>query len=116
MSENVEGTSGSEEIRVLLSTCPPALAEELAGFLVEGRHAACVNILPGVTSIYRWKGKIERDSECLLVIKCSKSVVRDTLAAILEKHPYEVPEVVVLAVEGGNPSYLSWVVESTGQG
>ena len=75
-----------------------------------------MNIVSGVTSIYRWQGKIERDTECLLIIKCPKSCVPDTLAVILEKHPYDVPEVVVLPVHGGNPSYLSWVVESTGEG
>lgn len=106
----------SPGVSVLLSTCPQTEAERLATFLVEGGHAACVNILPQVTSIYRWKGKVERDQESLLVIKCPRANLDQLLTALRSQHPYEVPEILSLEVTGGNPAYLSWVLECAGGG
>ena len=100
------------KIRVLLSTCPQSVAEDLARFLVENRYAACVNIVPQVTSIYRWEGKLCQDAESLLVIKCPKKRAKDAMKALVEKHPYDVPEVVALNVKGGHKDYLDWVVSS----
>ena len=101
-----------KKVCVLLSTCPSQEAERLATFLVEKGHAACVNILPQVTSVYRWEGKIQRDGESLLVIKCPRERAEDVTRALVEEHPYDVPEVIVLKVKGGNPAYLDWVIES----
>ena len=101
---------GEKKVCILLSTCPPEVAEQLATALVEKSHVACVNIVPQVTSIYRWQGKLERGSECLLVIKCAREQVKEVTAALLKEHPYEVPEVLALKVKGGNPAYLDWVV------
>lgn len=101
-----------KKVCVLFSTCPPNEAERLAAFLVEKKYVACVNIIPAVTSIYRWKGNIERDAESLLVIKCARHRVKEVTEALVEEHPYDVPEVIVLKVKGGNPAYLNWVVES----
>ena len=103
-----------QEISVLLSTAPPEAAERLAAFLVEGRLAACVNIVSGVTSVYRWAGNVERSAESLLVIKCPAGRVREVTAALLGAHPYEVPEVVALGVAGANDAYRRWVIESSG--
>jgi periplasmic divalent cation tolerance protein len=101
------------EVRVLLSTCPPADAERLAAFLVERGLAACVNIVPGVTSVYRWEGKVTRDAESLLVIKCPKHRVDEVTKALVEEHPYDVPEVIALKVKGGHAPYLSWVADDS---
>ena len=87
-------------------------AEHIAHELVERRLAACVNILPGVTSVYRWKGQVEKDQELLLVIKTARPRLEALRKAVLALHPYEVPELVALAVEDGHPPYLDWLRES----
>ena len=91
-------------------------ADRLASSLVENRLAACVNVVAGVVSTYRWKGKVERDEERLLVIKTR----RDRLPALKEElvrlHPYEVPELIVLEVEDGLAPYLAWLDESVTTG
>jgi len=104
-----------EPLRALLCTAPPDVAEVLAKRLVERKLAACVNVLPGVRSVYAWKGEVQVDDECLLVVKTRASLVPDVTAAILELHPYDMPEVVALALEGaeGNPAYLAWLVAET---
>lgn len=91
-------------------TCPDRLvAGELATALVERGLAACVNILPGVESVYRWQGKIERDGEILLLIKSDTahfSALEDTISNL---HPYEVPEILAVPVEAGHQPYLEWI-------
>lgn len=108
------GKEGEKEakVRLLLSTCPQGEAEALASFLVESRLAACVNIVPVVTSVYRWEGKLQKEPESLLVIKCPKGTAKAAMKALVERHTYDVPEVIVLAVKGGHPEYLNWVVTS----
>src|SRR2546429_4703898 len=84
-------------------------ARRIAGNLIGQRLAACVNVMPGARSLYRWKGKIEEADECLLVIKSSRDLF-DRLRLELEKaHSYEVPEVVAVPVVDGSPNYLNWV-------
>lgn len=102
-----------KKISVVFCTCPLEHAERLASHLVESSRAACINILPQVTSIYRWEGKINRDSESLLVIKCATETVPELTAALTREHPYDVPEVIALPVEGGNADYLRWVLEES---
>ncbi|XP_071657119.1 divalent-cation tolerance protein CutA-like isoform X2 [Patagioenas fasciata] len=95
-------------------TCPnETVAKELARAMVEKRLAACVNILPHVTSIYSWQGKLEEDGEVLLMIKTRSSRVPALAAFVRSAHPYEVPEVVAVPVTQGNPPYLQWVRDST---
>ena len=103
------------ELRVVLCTCPPDLATGLAGALVDQGLAACVNILPGIRSVYRWQGKVCDDGESLLLIKTRADRVSELTEKILELHPYDVPEVLVLdVVEGeGNPDYLKWVLDES---
>ena len=89
-------------------------AERIARTLVERRLAACVNLVPGLVSIYRWKGAVERDEERLLIIKTRAERLEGLRAALLELHPYELPELVALPIEGGHPPYLAWLDESVG--
>jgi periplasmic divalent cation tolerance protein len=95
---------------IVYTTCGKAEdAERLARCLVEERLAACVNVVPGVRSFYRWKGKIENDTEFLLMIKTARGLV-DQLRQQLEKvHPYELPELIVAPIIDGSPNYLAWL-------
>lgn len=99
----------SPDARVLLSTAPPGAADALARALVEERLAACVNVIPGVRSTYRWEGRVETDEEVLLVIKTVESGLERLVTRLSELHPYEVPEAVALPVGGGSARYLNWV-------
>jgi periplasmic divalent cation tolerance protein len=94
-------------------TCPSAeVADNLAQALIERQFAACVNIVPGITSVYRWQGEICRDSEVLLLVKTSLDVAKRLLKVVEEIHPYEVPEVLWTRVSQGSQSYLDWLTES----
>ncbi|XP_054833044.1 protein CutA [Eublepharis macularius] len=94
-------------------TCPSeGAAKELARSLVERRLAACVNLLPRVTSIYEWKGQIEEDAEVLLMIKTRSSRVPALAEFVRSVHPYEVAEVIAVPIQQGNPPYLQWVLEA----
>lgn len=87
-------------------------AERIAGALVERGLAACVNIVPGVTSVYRWQGRVERDQEHLLVMKTSAARFEELKRHLLELHPYEVPELVAWPLGAGHRAYLDWLDES----
>lgn len=100
-------------VRVVLVTAPPRRARSLARSLVERRVAACVNLVPGVRSVYRWKGRVEEARETLLVAKTSAARLPALLAAVEELHPYEVPEAIALAVDGGLAAWLDWVRQET---
>ena len=96
--------------QIVLCTVPDReSAERIATALVTERLAACVNIVPGITSIYRWKNRIEKDAELLLIIK-THSAVFDTLQDSIRKlHPYELPEVIAVPITDGLPEYLDWI-------
>ncbi|HLY19052.1 MAG TPA: divalent-cation tolerance protein CutA [Bryobacteraceae bacterium] len=94
----------------MFSTCASeAEAGRLAQVLVEARVAACVTILPGARSTYRWQGAIESAAECLLMIKSSRPLFDRLRAALEEAHAYEVPEVLAVPVVDGSPNYLNWL-------
>lgn len=99
--------------RLVLTTAPNAeVAQTLATGLVEASLAACVNILPGVRSVYRWQGNIEVDEELQLFIK-TDAALHDALVAWLgEHHPYDVPEVLAFDVTDGSAGYLAWLAAS----
>ena len=100
----------ASEIRVLLCTVPDTdTGRRIAAQLVEYRLAACVNLLAGVESIYRWRGEVQRDNEALLMIKIRAVDYPEVEAAILELHPYELPEIIAVPLSGGLPAYLEWV-------
>ena len=106
------------QLRVVLSTAPPDQAQPLALALVESGAAACVNLVPGIRSIYRWKGAIANDPETLLVIKTRTDALDALRTALAEHHSYEVPEIVGLGVTGAAQNYADWVaasVESAGE-
>jgi len=88
---------------------------KIADDLISGEYAACVNIVPGLTSIYRWKGDIYKDNELLLIIKSRKSIFNDICSRIKALHPYEVPEIISYDISGGSESYLQWLLDSTGR-
>jgi periplasmic divalent cation tolerance protein len=100
--------------QLTLVTCRNARqGESIARALVEERLAACVNVVPKISSIYRWKGRICRDAECLLVIKSTASKAAKLTARVKELHSYTVPEVIHLPIASGNADYLDWIGEST---
>ena len=97
---------------VALSTVGSAEdADRLARALVERRLAACVNVVPGVVSHYRWKGELQRDEERLLVIKTRTERIEALREALRELHPYELPELVAFEISEGSPAYLKWLDE-----
>jgi periplasmic divalent cation tolerance protein len=96
---------------VLSALGAPPDAERIARALVDERLAACVNIVPGVVSVYRWKGAVEREHELILVIKTIGEKVEDLKARLVELHPYELPEVVVIPIGGGHAPYLAWLAD-----
>lgn len=99
---------------VALSTAPDAESgARIARALVEERLAACVNLVPGVRSIYRWQERIEDEGECLLVIKTRRERVEALDARLRALHPYELPELVALPVAAGSAPYLAWVAGET---
>lgn len=99
---------------ICLSTCPDReTAERIADALVEARLAACVNIVPGVASVYRWQGGIERDDELLLIIKTSQDRMPALREALPRLHPYELPELIAVEARDGLPAYLDWVHAET---
>ena len=104
-------------IKIVVTTMPDsASAQELAKKLVESAAAACVNILPGVTSVYFWEGKLESTSEVLLIIKTSSSGAQPLLQQLKAFHPYQVPEILVLSPEQVSESYGKWVEQSVRAG
>ena len=102
------------EALVVLTNCPDdEVADRIARTLVESGLAACVNRLAPAASIYRWRGAVERATETPLLIKTTRERYVEVEQAIRALHPYEVPEVVAMAVEAGFAPYLRWIVDAT---
>jgi periplasmic divalent cation tolerance protein len=106
----------TDKIVVLCTCASPEDGERLARAVVAGRLAACVNVLPGMRSFYRWKGEIEDASECLLVIKSSRDQFAALSSAIEKLHPYEIPELIALPIVEGSSNYLNWLAVNLQQG
>lgn len=104
----------SERLVVLSSVATAEDAERLARLLVDRRLAACVNIVPGVSSVYRWKGQLEVASERLLVIKTRAERFDALRETLVSQHPYELPEVVALPLADGHAPYLAWLDDAVG--
>jgi len=103
----------SEESILVFSTFPdPEIARRVARILVEEKLAACVNLIPQIESIYRWKGAIETSSEVLALIKSTTWKYQLLEARIRELHPYEVPEIISVRIDSGHTDYLRWIEQS----
>lgn len=104
---------------IVLCTAPAAGsggklgAAALAERLVEESLCACVNVVPGVRSVFRWQGKVDTADEQLLIVKTTAAAASALRARIVQLHPYEVPEVIELRIDGGDERYLRWLAEST---
>ena len=96
--------------QIIFCTCPDqTTSEAIAHLLVEQQLAACVNILPGLTSIYRWQDQLETAEEHLLIIKSTQDQYPAIEQAITLRHPYEMPEIIALPIGQGLPAYLEWI-------
>jgi periplasmic divalent cation tolerance protein len=103
----------SSDVRLVLVTAPLDEAPTLARHLVEERMVACVNLFPGITSIYRWKGQVEEARETVLLVKTTTARLEEVRRRVTQLHSYEVPEFLVLSVESGLDAYLGWVADQT---
>ena len=105
---------GAPEIVIAFSTAPDAAtAERIARALVDEGLIACANLVPGLTSVYRWEGQVHADPEVLLLIKTRRENVPRLKERLPELHPYQVPELVVAPVEDGLAPYCKWVMDET---
>jgi periplasmic divalent cation tolerance protein len=98
---------------VVLSTAPEGQGVALARGIVDSGLAACVNVLPGARSVYRWEGSVHEDPEAVLIMKTTEDRVLELESHVRSAHPYDTPEFVVLAVDSGSEAYLRWVTEVT---
>ena len=104
----------NKDVILTLVTVPDReTADRIAGNLIEKRLAACVNIVPGLTSVYRWKGEICRDDEFLLLIKTTQCIFEQLKVAVREIHPYDLPEIIAVKILDGLEAYLNWVAGET---
>jgi|SRR5215471_18513279 len=104
----------TDKLLVLTTAGSEVAANKIAQALVERRLAACVNIVPRIQSVYRWRDQVEKSEECLLFIKTKRALEGRLQAAIRELHSYELPEQVGLAIESGSEAYFEWIDESVG--
>jgi len=115
MIERQNGTT--EDILTLITTFADAeIARQIGTQLVESQLAACVNVLPGVESIYRWQGEVRLEAEAIVLIKTTRGRLNELEAWLQTNHPYEVPEILVLTPEAGSARYFQWVRESVAAG
>jgi periplasmic divalent cation tolerance protein len=103
----------TDALVVLVTTPTPERAADLARALVDERLAACGNVVPGLRSIYRWEGKVQEDAEALLLLKTTRDRFEALRDRVLALHPYQVPEVIALAVDAGSAPYLAWIAGET---
>jgi periplasmic divalent cation tolerance protein len=98
-----------KQVVVLITTGSREEADRIANTLVAEMMAACVNVIPGVTSIYRWEGEVQRAQEWLLVVKSRIEVLDDLIRRVKALHSYDEPEIIALPLAGGSDSYLRWI-------
>ena len=99
-------------IVLFITTDSAEEARKIAGALLEQKKAACVNIVPGVESVFWWEGKVDSASENLLVVKTRASLLDEVVNLVKKVHSYDVPEIIALPIIGGNKDYLDWIGES----
>src|SRR5271168_2487051 len=105
----------TKERAVFVYTTYPSIveAEQAGRTLVERRLCACVNILPGMVSLYWWQGAIERGEEAVMIIKTRASLAEAVRGAVKELHPYKTPAILVVPLESVDPDYHAWIVKET---
>ncbi len=99
-------------IVIFITTATAEEAQRIAQVLLKQRKAACVNIIPRVSSFFWWQGSIDSAQESLLVVKSSASLLSDIITLVKEIHSYDTPEIIALPIMGGNQDYLEWIEES----
>lgn len=105
---------GGEAMVMIYSTFPDtATAKQIGEKLVDRKLAACVNIIPQMTSIYRWEGKLNSDEEAVMLIKTRSALATRVVSEVEAQHPYETPAVLVLDVADGSKGYISWLLAQT---
>jgi periplasmic divalent cation tolerance protein len=116
--EGVATDAGSTPPLTLVLTTVPgeAIGERLVHQLVEERLIACANLIPGLTSVFRWEGEIRRETEFLILMKTHPDHMAELYERVQELHPYEVPELIELPVGRSLPAYCRWVAAETGEG
>ncbi len=102
----------TDKIVIMVTAASRAECRKIARHLVEAKLAACVNLAPGVESIYRWKGKVTKDAEYLMLIKSTRPLFPEIKAAISKIHSYHTPEIICLPIIDGSRNYLQWVSDS----
>jgi periplasmic divalent cation tolerance protein len=107
--------AGEQPITVMITAADRVEAGRLAELLVEARLGACVQILPGVISLYRYEGKIQRDEEVLLLVKTTAAAFPELEVKVRAAHSYETPEIVALPIIQGSAAYIEWLAENVGQ-
>jgi periplasmic divalent cation tolerance protein len=104
----------AETCVLIYTTWPDAARAEAAGrIFVAEKLVACVNILGEATAIYEWQGEVQQETECPMLMKTRKTHVGAVIAAVKRLHPYDVPAIAVLPIEGGDPEFLAWIVNQT---
>ena len=106
--------SGADALEVHVTAPDAAQAATMARALVEEGLCACVNIVPGVRSLHRWKGELCDEGEVLCLLKTRPALFERVRSRVLELHPYDTPEILAFAVTDGSPAYLEWLRASTG--
>lgn len=102
------------DTHIAFCTCPDTqTARTIANILIEQGLAACINLLPGIESIYRWEDELKSDTEVLLLIKYAAANAERLQGVIVANHPYELPEIIAVSIEAGLPAYLDWIRDSS---
>lgn len=101
-----------DDLVVVYVTAPEEAAGRLARGLIDRKLAGCVNVLPAVRSVYRWKGAVEEGTESLLIIKTTKERLPALAEGVKDLHPYEVPEIIALPITAGSDAYCAWLREN----
>ena len=104
--------SSSEHVAIFITVGSLDEADKIAQALVERMLAACVNIVPSITSVYRWQDGVQRDSEALLIVKSRRDVFEHLARCVKELHSYETPEIIALPIVAGDADYLHWLNSS----